>query len=740
LELKIKDIDKAKYIPLAETVIKEWLEELKQDRVSEFEGNLSILSRFLKESGKRIGILIDNLEPALNQDGEFIEKHRKYVQLLEVLADSSVRSLTLITSRELLHENINNTEQYSLECLTYEAWDNFFKYWEIKTNPEDLAEIYTAYKGNALAMNIFEGEIRKHYHSNLGLFWQGERKDSLIENSDLSKLVSEQFKRLESLDFDTYQLLYRLGCYRYQDFPSLPEKGLLSLLWDKPESERIKIIYSLRDRSLVEFDCDQYSLHPIILAKSHLLLKDSEEFKDVHANAASFYAENAKDITNSTEVKYAFEAMYHYYEAEDFSQCHQTLLHILDSKEKTENLRCSENLWLYIPEIISWCDKLKDKLTGLDKAINLIPLGVLYPEVGKNSEAVKISGDILTIIGKLTESKEPNERIILAKASAYLISGRANKFIGDFSESFKACKEARESVREARLKVDKYMLWEGLALYELGTAHLERAKLKEFYSQEAVKAFIFIFRGALFSVGSQKISAIFYVIYIFLTSPEPEIRSRLKYTVNHIKYGKQNKSRDSDYTKEFRVIYNLARCITAMKFPGNKWLANAVFDRALKVIGDRQDPLNRTWSYLGLAMCLPNNKAKIKYEESLENFNKLSTLCKASFLFDYGSFKYKEGKIKEAIEQHIALKELLEREGADFEALAALNYYRIGQTYLDLCINDRLNINDTHHIDGSILADYQDCIKAYQKLDLPDKSKVMRLEPKIQKLVSNSNT
>jgi hypothetical protein len=437
-----KGIVKLKNIPLAENVVKDWLKDLGKESVSEFEENLRVLGRFLKKSDKRIGILIDNLEPALNRDGKFIERRSSYFQLLEVLADSSEHSLTLITSREPLNEDINNMEQYSIRCLPLEAWRKFFEYWEIQANTENLTDIYAAYKGNALAMNIFKGEIKESFKSNLGQFWQGERKENLLRNPGLKELVSVQFERLENTDSKTYQLLYRLGCYRYQDLPPLSEKGLLSLLWDKPESEKKDIIDSLRYRSLVEFECDRYSLHPIILEKSQLLLQSSNEFKDVHANAAKFYLEDAKDITNRNQVKAAFEAIYHYYEAEEFHECCQVLLHILDAKDKIENLRCSENLWQYMDEIIEWCEKLTNKLTGLSKAINLIPLGVLYPETGKNNQAVQISEDILYITEKLAESTTPNKQMILATASAYLISGRANKFIGNFSESFKACKEA----------------------------------------------------------------------------------------------------------------------------------------------------------------------------------------------------------------------------------------------------------------------------------------------------------
>ena len=53
---------------------------------------------------RKIGVLIDNLEPAVDGQGRFIEPHRRYVELLRVLADANVLSVTLITSRDRLCE------------------------------------------------------------------------------------------------------------------------------------------------------------------------------------------------------------------------------------------------------------------------------------------------------------------------------------------------------------------------------------------------------------------------------------------------------------------------------------------------------------------------------------------------------------------------------------------------------------------------------------------------------------
>ena len=50
-----------------------------------------------KLQAERIGILIDSLESALDSAGKFIEAHRRYVELLPVLSDPTVQSITLIT-------------------------------------------------------------------------------------------------------------------------------------------------------------------------------------------------------------------------------------------------------------------------------------------------------------------------------------------------------------------------------------------------------------------------------------------------------------------------------------------------------------------------------------------------------------------------------------------------------------------------------------------------------------------
>lgn len=109
----------------AERVVEEWLkQDFDQEPGVEFGVTLGRLKRQL--DNRRIGVLIDNLEPALDQQGGLIASHRNYVELLRVLADARVQSVTLITSRDRLCEPGLNVNHYRLPGLDQSAWQQFF--------------------------------------------------------------------------------------------------------------------------------------------------------------------------------------------------------------------------------------------------------------------------------------------------------------------------------------------------------------------------------------------------------------------------------------------------------------------------------------------------------------------------------------------------------------------------------------------------------------------------------------
>jgi hypothetical protein len=93
-------------------VVEEWLQrDLKEESGKEFGVTLARLKRYLEQH--RVGILIDNLEPALDKNGRLIAAHRDYLELLRILADSKVQSVTIITSRDRLCEAEINLEHFN---------------------------------------------------------------------------------------------------------------------------------------------------------------------------------------------------------------------------------------------------------------------------------------------------------------------------------------------------------------------------------------------------------------------------------------------------------------------------------------------------------------------------------------------------------------------------------------------------------------------------------------------------
>jgi tetratricopeptide (TPR) repeat protein len=136
----------------------------------------------------------------------------------------------------------------------------------------------------------------------------------------VENLVKEQFNRLEKTCPEAYLLLCRLGCYRYQDVPTVPTEGLLCLLWDVPEAQRRRVIESLRSRSLVECFKGEYWLHPVIRAEAIARLRASEDWEEANRKAAEFWTDSVKTVETVEDALRAFEAYYHCVEIKDFDQ------------------------------------------------------------------------------------------------------------------------------------------------------------------------------------------------------------------------------------------------------------------------------------------------------------------------------------------------------------------------------------------------------------------------------------
>jgi len=418
---KNQGFDKVIYFPLAKekeniTAVESWIEEkLKQDFEEEpgreFLVSLGRLKRQLQT--RRVGVLIDNLEPALDGQGRFIEPHHRYVELLRVLADATVQSVTLITSRFRLCEPDVNVEHYLLPGLDEQAWQQFFMSRHINIDIPTLNAMNKAYGGNAKAMGILCSAIQAEFDGDMVGYWRENSVDPLVK-TDLKNLVTSQFDRLQKLSSEAYQLLCRLGCYRYQDVPTVPTEGLLCLLWDVPEGQKRRVIESLRNRSLVECCKREYWLHPMIREEAIARLRASENREEANRKAAEFWTESVKTVETIKDALTAFEAYYHYLEFDNFDLAADVLV-----KERKNKFDHSEKLAIAFYRL----GLLQQMKLAINKIINKVNPGYVL------SSLHNILGDIYWLTGDIQNSIESHELSRIIATEFQLLSFEIVSFL-----------------------------------------------------------------------------------------------------------------------------------------------------------------------------------------------------------------------------------------------------------------------------------------------------------------------
>lgn len=313
----------------AENVVQEWLRRLGEQPGRNFDIALERLRRCLQQGVRqdqsvRIGVLIDNLESALDRQGQLIAAHRQYAALLEVLADPRVQSVTLVTSREPLHEVYVTAQSYRLASLDVAAWRDFFVHYQIRVNAAVLEQMHRAYAGNAKAMTILSSVIRVDCDGCMEAYWRDQT--DLLADPSLESLVESHFSRLRQLYPEAYRLLYRLGCYRYQEVSNVPLAGLLTLLWDVPESDHLRVVRFLRDLFLVETSDLGYRLHPTIQVKAVEILQQQQEWQMAHQRAAAFWTAQVEQIITVEAALTALEAYHHQVQIQDWQAAAQVIL------------------------------------------------------------------------------------------------------------------------------------------------------------------------------------------------------------------------------------------------------------------------------------------------------------------------------------------------------------------------------------------------------------------------------
>ena len=124
-----------------------------------------------------------------------------------------------------------------------------------------------------------------------------------------------------------------MGCYRYQDVPTVPIEGLFCLMWDVPEKEHKRVVKVLRDRSLIESLDGKYWLHPTIKEEGRLRIKEKNQYWfKVHERLALFWQEKNKTIETIEETLESLETYFHHIEAKNYENAANSLLFVRDCK------------------------------------------------------------------------------------------------------------------------------------------------------------------------------------------------------------------------------------------------------------------------------------------------------------------------------------------------------------------------------------------------------------------------
>ncbi|PZD74464.1 hypothetical protein C1752_00588 [Acaryochloris thomasi RCC1774] len=371
-------------ITSAERVVEEWLQRDFNDEPGlELGISLGRLRRHLRQ--RRVGVLVDNLEPALDHQGRFIEPHRHYVELLRVLTEGQGQTVILMTSCDRISEASLNVTHYRLPGLSYLAWQQFFEMGELEIETASLQEMHHAYGGNAKAMRVLRGTISEDYDGDLKSYWRDHRNDLLVA-ADLKNLVANQVNRLQHQAPESYRLFCRLGCYRYQNPATVPTAALTTLLWDVPEANRRQAMVSLRNRSLADYHKGQYWLHPVLRAEAIARLRNSDQWQATNQAAAAYWTDSVDTITQPQDALQALEAYYHYVAIDDYAAAAQV---ILNSRTNQWNQYLSLGSTLY--------------RFGLHQSL-LTEIPVILERIGSDSsfsELYNILGDFYWTAGKI---------------------------------------------------------------------------------------------------------------------------------------------------------------------------------------------------------------------------------------------------------------------------------------------------------------------------------------------------
>jgi tetratricopeptide (TPR) repeat protein len=306
-----------------------------------------------------------------------------------------------VTSRDRLCEPSLTLHHYRLPCLALPAWQQFFAP-QMPVQEPTLQAMHHAYGGNAKAMGILAGAIQTEYDGDMETYWQ-QSQDALLAPTDLKNLIDSQLHRLQHHDIHAYQLFCRLGCYRYQDVPTVPLAGVLALLWDIPEPHRRSALVALQNRSLIESHKGTYHLHPALREAAIARLHLGPDWVLAHTQAVTFWRDRVASIQTTHDALSALEAYYHCLAIEDYGKAGRV---ILKSRLNQWNQHLPLGSTLY-------------RMGLLQPLLNAIP-AILdqLPNDYTLSELHNILGDVFWITGRVHDAIQAQEKAIQLSVQA----------------------------------------------------------------------------------------------------------------------------------------------------------------------------------------------------------------------------------------------------------------------------------------------------------------------------------
>ena len=118
---------------------------------------------------------------------------------------------------------------------------------------------------------------------------------NVLNDCQLQELVASQFEKLRQQYKHAYDLLCRLGCYRYEMPSHITIAGVNALLWDVPESEQRSVVRSLQNLALIESRRGNiFWLHPMIHAEARQRLRHTSDWTVAHSRAIGFWLTDRK--------------------------------------------------------------------------------------------------------------------------------------------------------------------------------------------------------------------------------------------------------------------------------------------------------------------------------------------------------------------------------------------------------------------------------------------------------------